>query len=399
MGLLLNNGSAPSLPAAGKQELWTDSSDRKPKILDEYGVLKTLANLYLPNYLRNSGMWFAQRQAPGTLTTYSNTTGRSIAADGWGVTNENTSVQYIRVDSSGAVETGLQSRFYGTFSKITTTGKIVLSHVIEGQDACQIRGRTVRFQVQMKASAAKTIKIGVVQNAAAATIDTIASTFVSAFGANTVDPTLGANLSWLVPKTGVAGDNCTATANNFSCAVTTAWQRFGGVVDVPTNCKNLIVVIITDSQFAAADSVSITQASLTDGYEIQDWSPLPYQQELERCQRFYCKTFNVDVLPAASVGALTGESRVPSPVTASTAFAVAVPWLFPVRMRIAPTVAKFNPAAAGVEARNQTLNTDCTSTSISANGEAGCVWGATTPGSTVTGANIIGLHITADAEI
>jgi len=198
----------------------------------------------------------------------------------------------------------------------------------------------VRFQVLMKASAAKTIKIAVLQLTAAGTIDTLPATFISAFGANGVDPTLGTNLAFLAPKSGVSGDNCTAGTNAFSCSVTTAWQRFGGVVTIPSDAKNIIVMAWTDSQFAAADSFSITQASLTDGYEIQDWSPQDFATELQLCQRFYCKTYEVDTNPSTQV--LPGALR--AVVTkAATALGVQFHWRFPVVMRGNPTVTTVNP--------------------------------------------------------
>lgn len=389
--------AAPSAPAAGKATKFIDANGR-PCVLDATGVLSIMVNRDLPNFIRNSGLWFAQRQVPGTLTTYSNTTGRAITADGWGVTNENASVQFIRTDTSGAFETGLQARNYGTWSKITTTGKFVLSQVIEGADVANFRGRTTRFQCWLKASASKTIKIAVAQLTSAGTIDTMPATFISAFGANSVDPTLGTNLSYLAPKAGVTGDNCTAGTNAFSCAVTTAWQKFGGVVDVPTTAKNVVVLVFTDSQFVAADSLSMSQASFTDGYEIQDWNPRPYQEEMESVMRFYQKSFNIDTNPAQNVGVNTGEFRFTSAVAASIAFA-GVGYTFPVRMRVAPvTLTLYNPAAANAQIRNVTLSTDTTGAAATANGEQGFYVGGTTPASTAAG-NSLAVHWSADAEL
>jgi hypothetical protein len=170
------------------------------------------------------------------------------------------------------------------------------------------------------------------------------------------------------------------------------------VVDVPTTCKNLIVLVWTDTQFLNADSFSISQASLTDGYEIQDFSPLSYQQELARCQRSYCKSFNVDTLPAASVAVNSGEEKFPSPVGASTAFA-GQGIRFPVPMRVAPaTVTLFTPTAAGAVPQNISLGTSCTAAGVTADGERGLWVNATTPASTVAGHHLA-VHYTAEAEI
>lgn len=389
--------ATPTTPSAGKQSLFCDNTTaRRTKAVDEAGVVKTFDERYLANYLRNSDLRFAQRQQPGSATTYSNLTGRAISADGWGVTNENASVQYIRAATSSSPETGLQSATYGTWSKITNTGKIVLSQVIENTDSMPTRGRVVRFQVSLKASASKTMKIAVIQNKAAATANAIAATFISAFGANNVDPTLGTNLGFLAPVAGVTGDNCTADTNSFICSVTTSWQRFGGCVTVPTDLKNLIVVVWTDTQFAAADTFSMSQASLTDGYEIQDFNTLPYQMEMYRCLRFYCKSFSIDQNPTQAVGVNSGEIR--SIAGKAGALAEFIPINFQVEMISAPAVTLYSPASANTTARDITAAADSAATTatgfnvrngyISFNGAAGTAVG-----------NLLGIHYSADSEI
>lgn len=393
---LFSQQAQAATPAAGKAISGVESTNRRPYVLDDKGVLNILSSRGLTNVLRNAGMWFAQRQAPGTLTTYSNTTGRAFTADGWAVTNENASIQYIRTDTNAAPETGLQARYYGTYSKITNAGKIVISQMLEGTKTMSLRGRTVRFQVWLKASALKTIKIAVIQLNSSGTIDTLPATFISAFGANGVDPTLGTNLAYLAPKSGVSGDNCTAGANAFSCSVTTSWQRFGGVVDVPTNCKNVLVLIWTDTQFAAADSVSMSQASLTDGYEIQDYSPQDLVTELQYCQRFYCKSFSVDTNPVQNAG-LAGSVR----GSVAVAGAVAAPDAyirFPVNMRANPTMTYFNPSAANAFLRNVTAGTDATATATGTAGDTGLDVSATGLAAW-TVAQSTAVHYTADAEL
>jgi len=388
----------PATPAVTKNILFPDTANRRPVSLDDKGVRNVLTARALPNYLRNSGFWFAQRQAPATLTTYSSLPGgRSPTADGWAITNENASTQYIRTDTASAPESGLNGRFYGTFSKSTNTGKVFISQCLEGFDSLELRNRTVRFQVWLKASSVKTIKIAVVQLQQAGTLDAGINALISAVGANGVDPTLGANLAFLVPKAGVAGDNSTAGVNAFSCAVTTAWQRFGGVVDVPNNSKNLIVVIWTDTQFVAADSVSVSQASLTDGFEIQDWSPLLYEMELNRVRRFFWKSFDTDTGPVQNAGVNTGELKFVAGVAGAGAEKSPTFTLSP-PVRLTPgTITFFNPAAANANARDETGAVDTTAIAgqQTANGIA-----LTCTGNAATALNnLIGVHVTIDADM
>src|ERR1700687_2798520 len=56
----------PATPAVTKNILFPDTANRRPVSLDDKGVRNVLTARALPNYLRNSGFWFAQRQAPPT---------------------------------------------------------------------------------------------------------------------------------------------------------------------------------------------------------------------------------------------------------------------------------------------------------------------------------------------
>lgn len=397
--LTFNNGATPATPAAGKTSWGSDANGRAYKI-DEKGAIAYLGDNDLANYLHNSGFWFAQRQTPGTNTAYSSTAGRAVSADRWGITNENASVNYQRVDTGGTPETGLQGKYYGTFTKITSTGKFVVTQVVEARDAQSIRGRTVRFQCWLKASSSKTLRLGLIQLQNAAADDTVPATFISAFGAGGTDPTLGANLAYVAPKSDVTPDNGTVVGNAVNCAVTTSWQRFGACFDVPSNCKNLIVAVWTDGQFTAAtDSFSLSQASLTDGYEIQDWTPLDVADELQHCQRYYCKTFDPDTAPAQS-GGTAGSVRCILGKAGATALAAVLHWRFPVCMRVTPaTITTYNPGAANAQVRQTsgtvadltataTANATSQSVDVTATGAAGGAVG-----------DQASVHISADAEI
>lgn len=346
--LLLNETGEPSVPAAGKGKIYMDSSDRLPKLKDSKGVINSFGDSELPNYLRNSGFWFCQRQGSAATNCGSTTLragGGLTGLDAWGVWNENANTTAARTDTASSPETGLQSQNYGAFLKITSTGKYFVSQMVESKDILSLRGRTSRFQVWMKGTASQTVRLGIVQLTSAGTIDTLPATFISAAGANGTDPTLGTNLSYIAPKSvaGLVGDNCTINGNAFDCSVTTAWQRFGGVFDIPSNCKNILVCVWTNAQLTATNGFSLAQTSLTDGYEIQSWAPLAYQQELERCVRIYTKTFEIDTLPVAAV--LLGSLR--AVVTkAATALGVQFSWRYLTPMRAVPTISTFNPVTA-----------------------------------------------------
>lgn len=394
--LKLNKVVIPATPAADKSVIFMDTDTERIRMVDDTGTVVNLTDDGLRgwNAIINGEFDYAQRQAPGTLTTYSNTSGRAYSADRFAITNENTSVQYIRTDTATTPETNLQSRMYGTFSKITTTGKIVVSQVLESNNCLHLRGRRIRVQFKMKSSSAKTMRLVLLQLANAGTIDTMPATFVSAFGANTVDPTFGTNLAAITP---VSPENATVRNNGIDCATTTAWQRFGAIFTLPTNFKNLVFVVFTDSQFVAADSFSMSEVGLYDGPEIRQWVPRQQAEQLAICQRYFCKSFNVDVNPAQNAGLAGAVKGVVT--VAGAAASVDAGIRFPVNMRIAPpTLVFFNPSAANAFLRNTTAATDATATSGTSASEAAVEVTATGLAAWALGQGSA-VHYTADAEI
>lgn len=399
--LTLVDGAAPAPPAAGKASVYSSTGGR-PRALSSNGIDAGLTGQPFFNFLRNSGFWTAQRQAPGSLTVYSNIGGRAITADGWGVSNENASANFRRVDSSGAAETGLQSRFFGEWTKTTAAGKLQITQAVEGSDACQLRGKNVRVQVRLKGVVAGgQFNIALVQLTATGTLDTIpngAGLFFTAQGGAGVDPTLGANLAYIAPTTGKTGDNGTAGTNAYACTVTTAWQRFGGIFTVPTTAKNLVVLIYSHNQVAATNGIAIAEAMLVDDEAIQDWDCQTAGIEITRIERFYFKTFNIDTAPVQNVGLNTGEFKFMSTVVGGLAMA-GIGCSFRNRMhRAGVTLTLYNPSAANAMARNVTDSTDATLSTITANGEQGCWLSCTGAVGNAAGEHMA-VHISVDAEL
>ena len=231
------------------------------------------------NHLINGGFNFAQRQAPGTLTTIADL---GYGADRWKQTRENADLQYIRVD--GSSESGLTSPYFGQYKKITNAGKILICQPLEYLDTLKFRGKTVNFQLQMKASGSKTIKIAVVELQTGGTADTL-PTLVSSWGADGTDPTLGANLATIGTPT--------------TCSVTTSWQTFQFTGSFPTTSKNLIVMVWSNADFAANDTLSLAEAGLYFGATIKTWTPRPITQEDAACKR-YCSAFKSPIIAGAA---------------------------------------------------------------------------------------------------
>lgn len=396
---LFRRVTPPSTPAAGKGTVFLNT-DFELAIVDANGVIRTLAGLAKssPSYIRNGGFWFAQRQPPATATTYSSTTTRVITADGWGLVNENASSTYQRTDTTNASETGLQSRYYGNFLKITTTGKLLISQVIAADDAQQLRGRTVRFQAHMKQLVGASPVVNMAVLAWTGTADATLGTFATAFGANGVNPTLGTSLAYIAPNAGSATtDSGTVDAAKASFTLTSAWARYGATFTIPTTANNIVLLIWGNNQFAATNGFAVSQAILADGQGNPDWRPLPYDLELSKVRRFYQKSFATDTSPAQNAGATTGAQLAIAGKASAVAFAGVwhIDYMPPMRIA-ASTLTLFNPSAANAQARRGLADQTATTTANST--QKGFEITCTGDGAGTVGDQIL-VHWSADCEI
>lgn len=299
------------------------------------------------NLLMNGGFWFAQRQDPTTFTTIATDT---YGPDRWRSSSEGASLQYIRNDATS--ESGLTSKWYGQYKQITNTKKFMVYQILEGIDSAQLRSQTVAFHIWMKASSSKTIRMAVIELQNAGTIDTIPGTFITAYGAATTDPTLGSNLAYIGTPT--------------SQSVTTSWSEFGITATVPSNSKNLIFAVWSDTAFSANDTLSVAQAgAFLAPFDQGLWYNNSISIELARCQHYYCKTFDIDQNPIQNAGLNTPGALYT--VSSSTSGNGVVTWRYPVPMFKLPTVTTYNPHAANANFRN-TADTSTTTVNQIANG-------------------------------
>ncbi|MEP7077079.1 MAG: hypothetical protein ABI878_14835, partial [Acidobacteriota bacterium] len=256
-----------------------------------------------------------------------------------------------------------------------------------------------QFKFRLSVGSNKTLKIGLIQNNSAATVDVLAASFVPTWGANGVDPTLGTNLAYIVPSsTGL--DNCTVVSNGLSCSVTNAWQRFSGTFLVPTDCRNLTVAVWTDNQMTALDDNLMTEAGVFIGSEIMDWSPVPQELDVRACQRFYAKSFPAATVPVQN-GGVAGSCCDIIGKAAATALASHIPIRFPVTMYKTPaTPVLYSPssAAAAPWRIDGTTPAVQTAPAIIQLSDQGFVVTSTGDAAGAVG-DLVGVHYSADGEI
>lgn len=283
------------------------------------------------NYMINGGFDVNQR-VPDALTTISGIAlgTDKYSADRWKVSAANADVQFTRVSTNGALETGLNALRYGSYKKITNAGKIMVYQNLESNNTFALANRTLTAQFKLKSSASATFRVGLIQLQSSGTIDQAITTLVPAtWGAASTDPTLQTSYAYVaavrIPTALTA--NASIVGNALNCVTTsTSWRSFAVTFTAPSNAKNLVLAVWSDSNMAINDTVGIGEVGLYDGGTNHDWVPPLVGEELARCQRYFFSQGGDNISQTFAVG---GNSS----TTSSFVFVA-----LPVSMRTIPTV-------------------------------------------------------------
>ena len=157
----------------------------------------------------------------------------------------------------------------------------------------------------------------------------------------------------------------------------------------------------TSAQVNCLDSTSnffrVTGVRMEVGPIATPYAFVDFETELERCQRYYQKSFAQGTSPIQNAGVNTGEYIFPQHVGASSVFNAEGTALIK-RMRAAPSIQYWNPAALNAQVRNTNTNTDCTGTGSTQIGEYHFTITATTPAGS-SQSETLRVHWTAEAEL
>lgn len=411
--LRLGTGTAPA-GTSGYVTPYADTADKKIKAIDANGVISILVNdgMHDRNILTNGGFNVQQRCATAStaIAGISTTTRGGQVADTWAVTASVASnLNWAQIDTAGAQDTGLQSRYYGSIISSTAGKKVMASQWILGAEMAHLRGKKVRVSIKhnQKVGSGQTFKLGLLQLQVAGTVDVSPAFLSGAWSTTTgVDPAWGTNLAAIIPDASPTGEGGTITGSYLNCTtVATTWTKSSAVFTVPTNAKNLVVVFFSDATGGTTDNISITEAQLTEGPDLVDYVEPPLAETVIRCQRRYCKSFPLTTVPAASIAEATAGcvSGILGKAGSGTALGCIIPVQFPVQMWKTPvTVTLFTPVGAGAAVYRLTGTTPLVqgATAQRALTDRGLTVTATNE-ATTNGAvgDMIGIHYTADAEI
>jgi hypothetical protein len=182
--------------------------------------------------------------------------------------------------------------------------------------------------------------------------------------------------------------------------ITTTWTRFSysfqfGSLTGLTLGANSYSAISFDLPLGSVVILDLAYIQLELGTKASYFDFRPYQAELELCQRYYEKSYNIDVVPNTI-------TRSNSSIVITNAAGIGTYFkseYFKVTKRTSPSILFFNPDVAGdVQARDTTGSLNCSATAIGNAGEGGFSWTTTSAGGSVIRA-ALQVNWTADAEI
>jgi hypothetical protein len=155
-----------------------------------------------------------------------------------------------------------------------------------------------------------------------------------------------------------------------------------------------------DTNFASAvsDNFYVTAVQWEAGILATPYQQRAFDLELLLCKRYYWKSFDYDTAVAQNSGSFLGALTY-RPAIAGVSAANGMHVRFPARLRVAPTLTFYNPAAANSNWRNVTDTADSGASSVvgTTSAESFTVGNAQVAGDAV--GETVSIHASADAEL
>jgi hypothetical protein len=163
------------------------------------------------------------------------------------------------------------------------------------------------------------------------------------------------------------GGSPSATVNLIQAInLTTAWQKFVLTYNVASIAGKTLGSIgddFLDLLFFKATTnftFSVARVQLEEGKVATPFESRPLAHELVLCQRYYEKSYNLDVTP----GTLTRGGAALYQSMAAGAVGTSINIWFAGRKRINPVITTYNPDVANQQVRNASITTDCSGVAV-----------------------------------
>lgn len=260
-----------------------------------------------------------------------------------------------------------------------------LAQIIEGANCKHLRGKTVVFRPRVRISNSQAVRIAVLEWTG--TEDAATSDVVNDWTSSTYT-TSNFFISTTTTVSGVSATTPSAAT----------WTDMGALsVTLGTSFTNLIVFVWTEGTAAQNVTLDIGKVRLTEGSASPEIRYPRFEDSLERCKRYFQKTFDYSQAPAQNVGN-AGAWIMQQTYGAATANAGTPDFRLVPEMRGTPTVTTYNPGASNAQMRNLSRANDTSALANNAVGQKQYSFTYTTSsGSAVGDTNAI--HFQAVAEL
>ncbi len=168
---------------------------------------------------------------------------------------------------------------------------------------------------------------------------------------------------------------------------------------VPTlaDDADFLAIVIGTATIPTGRFIHLQSATWQDGSIPTRPAPQTYVAVQHDCYRYYEKSFNQTVAPAQNVGLNTGEFSNSQILGAGVSTRLSQ-ITFQSTKRGTPSITLYNPAAANAQVRNESLNADCSGSTITTSSPRAFAISCTTAGGSAAG-ETLGVHWVADARI
>ena len=293
------------------------------------GQFNSASSMGFKNRIINGQMQIAQRATSATITAGSTIAAGYSTVDRFYVYCTGANVTAAQVAGSGATKNRLQ--ITGAAS-VTAVG---IGQRIEQLNSYDLAGSTATLSADLAISA---------------TLTTV--TWTASYATTTAD-TFGTLASPTVTQIATGTFTVTSTVTNFSTNIT-----------IPAAATTGIQIVFTVGALTAGLTWTIGNVQLEKGSTATSFDYRPYTTELQLCQRYFCKSYDIATVPGTVT--FSGASAT---ATYSAAFNGngTLNFIFPVEMRAAPTVTQYSSINANTTGKCSSTTVDYTVNAASAN--------------------------------
>lgn len=263
---------------------------------------------------------------------------------------------------------------------------IGLAQAIEFDNCVSLRGKNVIFQFRAKTGYNVNIKAAIIEWTGAK--DQIN------FGTfSKRDPINNWGSTNYTAGNFFRNTSLTVTAVSPSLITTTNYADYSLTGTVSNNCNNLIVLVWVESVNSGANHyLQLSQVGLYKGTSVVEWEPRPVQEELALCQRYYEKSYDLNV----KQGTTSANGLVQNIGATNGTITIQSHCYYKVTKRATPTVLIFDDVGNGGTGSPRcyrgTTNKVC---SVIRSGDSGFIVHCTD----TTSSNGIGFHFVSSCEI